>query len=93
MGIVGLGRIGEAIARRVEAFGVSVAYYNRRRKDVAYRYYPTLLELAQGVDILMIVVPGGDETRHLVNAEVLEALGPGRDFAFEGRSESSDEPG
>jgi lactate dehydrogenase-like 2-hydroxyacid dehydrogenase len=76
MGIVGLGRIGEAIARRAEAFGVSVAYYNRRRKDVAYRYYPTLLELARAVDILMIVVPGGDETRHLVNAEVLEALGP-----------------
>ena len=76
MGILGLGRIGEAIAHRAKAFGISVAYYNRHRKDVAYDYYPTLLELAQAVDILTIVVPGGDETRHLVNAEVLEALGP-----------------
>ncbi|MEU0093099.1 2-hydroxyacid dehydrogenase [Kribbella sp. NPDC006257] len=76
MGIIGLGRIGEAIARRVEPFGVSVAYHNRHHKDVAYRYYPTLLELAAAVDILTIVVPGGDETRHLVNAEVLQSLGP-----------------
>jgi lactate dehydrogenase-like 2-hydroxyacid dehydrogenase len=76
MGILGLGRIGEAIAHRAEAFGVSVAYHNRRQKDVAYRYYPSLLELARDVDILTVVIPGGDETRHLVNAEVLEALGP-----------------
>jgi lactate dehydrogenase-like 2-hydroxyacid dehydrogenase len=76
MGILGLGRIGEAIAHRAEAFGVSVAYHNRHRKDVAYRYYPSLLELARDVDILTVVIPGGDETRHLVNAEVLEALGP-----------------
>ncbi|WP_112248433.1 2-hydroxyacid dehydrogenase [Kribbella monticola] len=76
MGVVGLGRIGEAIAHRAEAFGISVAYHNRHRKDVAYRYYPTLLELATAVDILTIVVPGGDETKHLVNAEVLAALGP-----------------
>lgn len=77
MGILGLGRIGEAIAARAQAFGVSVAYHNRRHKDVEYPYYPTLLELAHAVDILMIVIPGGDETRHLVDAKVLEALGPG----------------
>lgn len=76
MGILGLGRIGEAIAQRAEAFGISIAYHNRHRKDVAYRYYPTLPELAAAVDILMIVIPGGDETRHLVDAEVLKALGP-----------------
>ncbi|GAA1555507.1 2-hydroxyacid dehydrogenase [Kribbella sancticallisti] len=76
MGILGLGRIGEAIADRVQPFGVSVAYHNRRRKNVNYHYYPTLVEMAAAVDILMIVIPGGDETRHLVNAEVLEALGP-----------------
>jgi lactate dehydrogenase-like 2-hydroxyacid dehydrogenase len=76
MGILGLGRIGEAIAHRAKAFGVSVAYHNRRRKDVAYRYYPTLLELAREVDVLMVVIPGGEDTRHLVNAEILEALGP-----------------
>ena len=76
MGILGLGRIGEAIARRAEAFGVSIAYHNRRRKNVAYRYYPTLVEMAREVDILMIVIPGGEETRHLVDKTVLDALGP-----------------
>jgi lactate dehydrogenase-like 2-hydroxyacid dehydrogenase len=76
MGILGLGRIGQAIADRVAPFGVSVGYHNRRRKDVAYRYYPSLVEMASDVDTLMIVIPGGDETRHLVDAEVLRALGP-----------------
>ncbi len=76
MGILGLGRIGEAIAHRAAAFGISVAYHNRHRKDVAYDYYPTLVELAAASDILMIVIPGGAETGHLVNAEVLAALGP-----------------
>ncbi|ADB35571.1 D-isomer specific 2-hydroxyacid dehydrogenase NAD-binding protein [Kribbella flavida DSM 17836] len=76
MGILGLGRIGEAIAHRATAFGISVAYHNRHRKDVDYDYYPTPVELAAASDILMIVIPGGDETRHLVNAEVLQALGP-----------------
>ncbi|TCN40146.1 lactate dehydrogenase-like 2-hydroxyacid dehydrogenase [Kribbella orskensis] len=76
MGILGLGRIGEAIAHRAEAFGISIAYHNRRQKDVAYRYYPSLVEMARDVDILTIVIPGGDENRHLVNAEMLEALGP-----------------
>jgi lactate dehydrogenase-like 2-hydroxyacid dehydrogenase len=76
MGILGLGRIGQAIADRVAPFGISVAYHNRRRKDVGYRYYPSLVEMARDVDILMIVIPGGDSTRHLVDAEVLKALGP-----------------
>ena len=76
MGILGLGRIGQAIADRVTPFGISVAYHNRRRKDVGYRYYPSLVEMARDVDTLMIVIPGGDSTRHLVDAEVLEALGP-----------------
>ena len=76
MGILGLGRIGEAIAHRAQAFGISVAYHNRHPKDVAYSYYPTLLELATAVDILMIVIPGGNETRHLVDASILAALGP-----------------
>ncbi|MDX3006777.1 2-hydroxyacid dehydrogenase [Kribbella solani] len=76
MGILGLGRIGQAIADRVKPFGVSVAYHNRSPKAVEYEYYPSLLELATDVDILMIVIPGGDSTRHLVDAEVLKALGP-----------------
>ncbi|MEV0283917.1 2-hydroxyacid dehydrogenase [Kribbella sp. NPDC050820] len=92
MGILGLGRIGEAIADRVTPFGVSVAYHNRRRKDVDYRYYPSLVEMARDVDILMIVIPGGDDTRHLVNAEVLEALGPDGILINVARGTVVDEP-
>ncbi|MET9276139.1 2-hydroxyacid dehydrogenase [Kribbella sp. NPDC003557] len=76
MGILGLGRIGQAIADRVQPFGITVAYHNRNAKDVPYDYYPSLVDMAADVDILMIVIPGGDSTRHLVNAEVLKALGP-----------------
>jgi hydroxypyruvate reductase len=77
MGIVGLGEIGMAIARRAEGFDMPVAYHNRRaRPDVVYRYYPTLLELAAESDILVVACPGGAATRHLVDAGVLKALGP-----------------
>ncbi|GAA0578771.1 2-hydroxyacid dehydrogenase [Kribbella sandramycini] len=76
LGILGLGRIGQAIADRVQPFGISVAYHNRHPKDVEFPYYESLVELARAVDTLMIVIPGGESTRHLVNAEVLEALGP-----------------
>jgi lactate dehydrogenase-like 2-hydroxyacid dehydrogenase len=77
VGIVGLGRIGKAIATRLEAFGLGIAYHGRRKQeDVPYRYYETILEMARDVDTLMIVIPGGDETKHLVDAEVLQALGP-----------------
>src|SRR5919107_1874885 len=75
LGILGLGRIGEAIARRAEPFGMTVGYHNRSEKDVPYRYYPSLLEMARDVDTLMVGVPGNAATRHLVDAEVLEALG------------------
>ncbi len=77
MGIVGLGRIGKAIAKRAESFGLAVVYHGRRAQpDVPYRYYPTLVEMAKAADILMIAAPGGAETRRMVDAEVLEALGP-----------------
>jgi lactate dehydrogenase-like 2-hydroxyacid dehydrogenase len=76
LGILGLGRIGEAIAHRAEAFRMTVSYHNRSRKDVPYRYYPSLLEMARDVDTLMVVLPGNAATRHLVDAEVLTALGP-----------------
>lgn len=75
LGILGLGHVGEAIAKRAEVFGLSVAYHNRNEKDSPYRYYPTLLEMAHDVDTLMVVIPGGDATRGLVDAEVLAALG------------------
>jgi lactate dehydrogenase-like 2-hydroxyacid dehydrogenase len=77
VGIVGLGRIGKAIAARVGAFGLDVVYHGRHAQpDVGYRYYSSLAEMAKAADILIIVAPGGPSTRHIVNAEVLEALGP-----------------
>lgn len=76
IGIVGLGRIGKAVAHRLEAFGVPIAYHGRSRQaDVAYRYYPSLLEMAADVDTLISVAPGGAATHHIINAEVLKALG------------------
>ncbi len=77
MGIVGLGRIGQAIAKRAEAFGMKIAYHGPRAKaGVAYRFYPNLAEMAGAVDYLVVSCPGGAGTRNLVNAEVLRALGP-----------------
>lgn len=77
VGIVGLGRIGKAIAKRIEAFGVPVVYHSRNpQKDVSYRYYAKLVDMAKDVDTLIVITPGGPETKHLVNAEVLAALGP-----------------
>lgn len=92
VGIFGLGRIGLAIARRLEAFGLPISYHNRRRVEgVAYTYYPTLKELAQGVDTLISVAPGGAETEKAVNAEVLAALGPQGVFINIGRGSTVDE--
>jgi lactate dehydrogenase-like 2-hydroxyacid dehydrogenase len=77
IGIVGLGRIGKAIAKRVEAFGVEVHYHSRNpQPGVAYPYHKTLVALAEACDVLVVITPGGAGTRHMVNAEVLEALGP-----------------
>ncbi len=77
MGILGLGRIGKAIARRAVAFGLDVVYHGRKPQDGApYLYYPTLIGMARACDILMVVAPGGEATRNIVNREALEALGP-----------------
>ncbi|WP_050469358.1 2-hydroxyacid dehydrogenase [Herbaspirillum chlorophenolicum] len=76
LGIVGLGRIGEAIARRAAGFDMDISYHNRSRKDVPYTYYGDIKSLAAAVDFLVMITPGGAGTRALVNAEVLEALGP-----------------
>jgi lactate dehydrogenase-like 2-hydroxyacid dehydrogenase len=77
LGIVGLGRIGQAIATRAEAFGMSIAYTARSAKaGLAYRFYPSASALAEQVDFLVVITPGGAGTKHLINAEVLAALGP-----------------
>ena len=76
LGIVGLGRIGAAIARRAEGFGMSIAYTSRNPKaDSTYRYYSSPAALAAEVDFLMVITPGGAGTRGLINADVLAALG------------------
>jgi lactate dehydrogenase-like 2-hydroxyacid dehydrogenase len=91
-GIFGMGRIGQAIARRLEAFGLSVAYHNRRQVEgLAYEYHPTLVSLAGAVDTLISVAPGGASTLKAVNAEVLKALGPNGVFVNIGRGSTVDE--
>lgn len=92
VGIFGLGRIGLAIARRVEAFGLPVSYHNRRKRDdVSYAYYPTLVSLAEAVDTLICVAPGGAATDRAVNGEVFKALGPNGVFINVGRGSAVDE--
>jgi lactate dehydrogenase-like 2-hydroxyacid dehydrogenase len=77
VGLVGMGRIGQAIARRLDAMRVPVVYHSRRpAAGVAYRHYPKLLDMARDVDVLLVITPGGAATRNMINAEVLEALGP-----------------
>jgi lactate dehydrogenase-like 2-hydroxyacid dehydrogenase len=77
VGILGLGRIGKAIATRITAFGLDVVYHGRHAQaGVSYRYYSSLVDMAKAVDVLIVVAPGGPGTRHIINAEVLEALGP-----------------
>jgi lactate dehydrogenase-like 2-hydroxyacid dehydrogenase len=76
IGIVGLGAIGKAIARRLEGFGLPISYHGRNcQPNVAYTYYPTLIGLAEANDVLIIATPGGASTKHLVNAQILKALG------------------
>ncbi len=92
IGVLGLGRIGKAIARRLDAFGLEIVYCGRtRQNDVPYRHYPSLLDMARDVDVLMCVAPGGPATKHMVNAEVLEALGPSGILINVGRGSVVDE--
>lgn len=76
VGILGLGRIGKATAEKLGVFGVEIGYHGRSQQDVPYTYYPTLIEMAEAVDILIAIAPGGAGTRHLINAEVMQSLGP-----------------
>ncbi|MET0278785.1 MAG: 2-hydroxyacid dehydrogenase, partial [Pseudorhodoplanes sp.] len=93
VGVVGMGRIGKAIGRRLEAFGVPVVYHSRKPQDgVAYKYYPKLVDMARDVDTLMVIVPGGAATRNLIDAEVLKALGPNGVLINMARGSVVDEP-
>ena len=77
MGILGYGRIGKAIAKRAEAFGMHIVYHGRHEQaGDTHKYYPSLTRMARDCDVLLAICPGGAETHHIVNAEVLEALGP-----------------
>ena len=77
LGILGLGTIGQKIAHRAQAFDMPVGYHNRKPKEGApYSYFGSLLALAQWADVLVVATPGGAATQHLVNAQVLDALGP-----------------
>lgn len=93
LGIVGLGRIGRAIARRAEGFSMAVRYHGRRPADGApYGYEPSLLALAQWADFLVLVCGGGPSTRQLVSREVLAALGPKGFLVNIARGSVVDEP-
>src|SRR5213075_879481 len=93
IGIVGMGRIGQAIGRRLEASRVPVAYHSRKpASGVSYQHYPDLIEMAKAVDTLMVIVPGGASTSKIVNAEVLKALGPRGVLVNVARGSVIDEP-
>lgn len=93
VGMVGMGAIGQAIARRLDACNVAVVYHTRKpRPELAYRYYPKLIDMARDVDVLMVIVPGGAETRNMINAEILDALGPGGILINMARGSVVDEP-
>jgi lactate dehydrogenase-like 2-hydroxyacid dehydrogenase len=77
LGIVGLGRIGKAIAKRAAGFGMKVVYHGRQAQaDVPYQYYPNLVEMAAAVKVLLVIIPGGKATEKIIGKEVLDALGP-----------------
>jgi lactate dehydrogenase-like 2-hydroxyacid dehydrogenase len=93
VGIVGMGRIGKAIAKRLDAFGVPVVYHSRNpQAGTAYKYYPTLIDMARDVDTLIVIVPGGAATANMINADVLRALGPNGILINMARGSVVDEP-
>ncbi len=93
LGILGLGRIGRALARRAELLGMKVTYHGRRpQSDVSHRYYDSLVDMARDADVLALCLPGGAETRAIVTAEVLDALGPEGYLVNIARGSVVDEP-
>ncbi len=92
VGILGLGRIGMAIAEKLAVFGVVISYHNRSRRNVPYRYFGDLEEMARDCDILICAAPGGQTTRRMINRSVIEALGPSGILINVGRGSVMDEP-
>ena len=90
--ILGLGRIGLALARKLEPFHAEIAYHNRTPRDVPYRYYDDLAEMAAACEVLFVVTPGGADTRGIVNHSVLDALGPEGLLVNVSRGSVVDEP-
>ncbi|KAL0429842.1 UNVERIFIED_CONTAM: Hydroxyphenylpyruvate reductase [Sesamum radiatum] len=93
MGIVGLGRIGTAIAKRAEAFGCSISYHSRTKKQSTnYKYYTNVVDLATNCEVLVVACALTNETRHIVNQKVIDALGPKGILINIGRGPLIDEP-
>jgi lactate dehydrogenase-like 2-hydroxyacid dehydrogenase len=92
VGLVGFGRIGQALARRITALNVPVVYHSRHpKKDVSYPYYSNLLKMARDVDTLVVVLPATESTRRIISEPVLEALGERGIFINMGRGAVVDE--
>ncbi len=91
LGVIGMGRIGQAIAMRALPFKLNIAYHNRNPKKLPYQYYSSIEELAEKSDILLCMLPGGAATDNLINANVLQKLGPQGVFINVGRGNSVDE--
>ncbi|EOY26806.1 D-isomer specific 2-hydroxyacid dehydrogenase [Theobroma cacao] len=93
VGIIGLGRIGMAVAKRAEAFSCPISYYSRTEKpEIKYKYYPGVVELAANCDILVVACSLTEETLHIINREVIDALGPKGVLINVGRGPHVDEP-
>jgi len=92
LGILGLGRIGLALAHRCKAFGMEIGYHNRNlRKDVEYGYFEDAVSLGRWADFFVIVTPGGEGTRNLVDAAVIDAIGPEGVLVNIGRGQTVDD--
>jgi len=93
VGILGLGRIGKSIAEKLQVFGCRISYHGRREQsDVSYRFFPDLVEMARDSDYVVVICPGGEATRNIVNREVIEALGPEGTLINVARGSVVDEP-